>query len=241
MPRLGVFRHAEGKRVEAGDRPRAHREHVAQDAADAGGRALIGLDVARMVVALHLEHHRLAVADVDDARVLARPLDHPGRFRRQAAQMDARRLVGTVLVPHRRQAPKLREARHPADQFQDALILVRLQPVAGDEFGSDLGRGHGALLGRSEGVEKAFYAAISSCPEICVQAMAARLCGPYAARSRCATSPANRPRPSVQPMMSSTWFSGCGIMPSTLPRSLITPAIECAAPLILAGSSTVPS
>ena len=55
----------------------------------------------------------------------------------------------------------------------------------------------------------------------------------YAARSRCATRPANRPRPSVQPMMSSTWFSGCGIMPSTLPRSLTMPAIECAAPLTL--------
>ena len=34
-------------------------------------------------------------------------------------------------------------------------------------------------------------------------------------------------------MMSSTWFSGCGIMPSTLPRSLTMPAIECAAPLTL--------
>ncbi len=50
--------------------------------------------------------------------------------------------------------------------------------------------------------------------------------------------PANSPRPSVQPMMSSTWFSGCGIMPSTLPRSLTMPAIECAAPLKLEGSST---
>ena len=35
---------AEGKRIEAGDRPRAHGEDVAQDAADAGRRALIGLD-----------------------------------------------------------------------------------------------------------------------------------------------------------------------------------------------------
>ena len=50
--------------------------------------------------------------------------------------------------------------------------------------------------------------------------------GFHAAFSRCATRPANRPRPSVQPMMSSTWFSGCGIMPSTLPRSLTMPAIE---------------
>ena len=68
MARLRMFRRAKGERVEARDRPRAHREHVAQNAADAGGRALIRLDVARMVVALHLEHDRLTVADVDDAR-----------------------------------------------------------------------------------------------------------------------------------------------------------------------------
>ena len=92
MARLGMLRRAKAQRVEAGDRPRAHREDIAQDAADAGGRALIGLDVARMVVALHLEHHRLAVADVDDAGVLARPLDHPGRLGRQAPQMDAARI-----------------------------------------------------------------------------------------------------------------------------------------------------
>jgi hypothetical protein len=55
--------------------PRAHGEDVAQDAADAGRRALIGLDVARVVVALHLEDGGLAVADVDDAGVLARAAD----------------------------------------------------------------------------------------------------------------------------------------------------------------------
>ena len=55
MPRLGMIGIAEAQRVEAGDRPRAHGEDVAQNAADAGRRALIGLDVARVVVALHLE------------------------------------------------------------------------------------------------------------------------------------------------------------------------------------------
>ena len=84
VPRLGMFRRAKAQRVEAGDRPRTHREDVAQNAADAGGRALIGLDVARMVVALHLEDHRLPVADIDDAGILARPLDHPRRLGRQA-------------------------------------------------------------------------------------------------------------------------------------------------------------
>ena len=138
MARLGMLRRAEAQRVEAGDRPRAHRENVAQDAADAGGRALIGLDVARMVVALHLEHDRLAVADVDDAGVLARPLDHPRRLGRQPPQMQPRGFVRAVLVPHRRENPELGETRHPADQLENALIFVGLQAVAGDEFGGDL-------------------------------------------------------------------------------------------------------
>ena len=86
--RFRMFRIAERQRIEAGDRPRPHGENIAQDAADAGCRALIGLDVARMVMALHLEHDGLPVADVDDAGVLARPLDHPGRLGRQRAQMD---------------------------------------------------------------------------------------------------------------------------------------------------------
>jgi hypothetical protein len=86
--RLRVLWIAERQRVEAGDRPRPHGEDVAQNAADAGGGALIGLDVARMVMALHLEHDRESVADVDDAGILARPLNHPGRLGRQRAQMD---------------------------------------------------------------------------------------------------------------------------------------------------------
>ena len=41
---------AEAKRVEDGDGTRAHREDIADDAADAGGGALVGLDGGRMVV-----------------------------------------------------------------------------------------------------------------------------------------------------------------------------------------------
>src|SRR6266446_10062117 len=52
--------------------------------------------------------------------------------------MQPRRLVRAVLVPHRRENPELGETRHPADQLQNALVLIRLQPVAGDEFGGDL-------------------------------------------------------------------------------------------------------
>ena len=42
---------AEAQRIHDGQRPRAHGEDVAQNAADAGGRALEGLDVAGVVVA----------------------------------------------------------------------------------------------------------------------------------------------------------------------------------------------
>ena len=97
-----MVRAAEAQGVQIGHRPRAHGEHVAQDAAHAGRRALVGLDEAGMVVAFHLEDGGLAVADVDDAGVLAGAADHPRRFGRQLAQMAAGRLVGTMLGPHHR-------------------------------------------------------------------------------------------------------------------------------------------
>jgi hypothetical protein len=56
---------AEAQRVERRDRPRAHREHVAQDAADAGRRALVGLDVAGWLWLSILKIDAIAVADVD--------------------------------------------------------------------------------------------------------------------------------------------------------------------------------
>ena len=139
MARFRMFRIAERNRVQTGDRPRAHREHVAQDAADAGGRALIGLDVARMVVALHLEDHGEPVADIDDAGILARPLDHPRRIGRQSAQMHFRGFVRAMLVPHRREDAELGQRRFAPDQVEDALILVGLEAVFGDELRSDFG------------------------------------------------------------------------------------------------------
>ena len=54
---------SEAQRVEHRDRPRAHREHVAQNSADAGRRALIRLDGRRVIVRLDLERDGEAVAD----------------------------------------------------------------------------------------------------------------------------------------------------------------------------------
>ncbi len=87
-----VFRTAEPQRVQVGDRPGAHGEDIAQDAADAGRRALVGLDEAGMVVALHLEDGGQPVADIDHAGILARAVDHPRRLGRQLLQPDAARI-----------------------------------------------------------------------------------------------------------------------------------------------------
>ena len=64
---VGVER-AEAQRVHHRDRAGAHREDVADDAADAGRGALVGLDVRRVVVRLDLERDRVALADVDARR-----------------------------------------------------------------------------------------------------------------------------------------------------------------------------
>ena len=80
----------EAQRIHDGDRTRAHGEDVAQDAAHAGGRALERLDERRMIVRLDLEGAGPAVADVDDAGVLARPLHHAAAVRGQALQVHAR-------------------------------------------------------------------------------------------------------------------------------------------------------
>jgi hypothetical protein len=137
VTRLCMFRIAERQSVEASDRPRAHGEDVAQDAADARRRALIRFDETRMVVALHLEHDGKPVADVDDAGVLARPLDHPWGLRRQRAQVNFRGLVRAMLVPHGRENTELGEGRCAANQFDDARVLVRLKAVLGNQLGSD--------------------------------------------------------------------------------------------------------
>ena len=70
---LWMIGSAKAQCIEVGNRPRAHCEHVAQDAANARRRALIGFDVGRVIVALHLEDRRLSVPDIDNAGIFAGP------------------------------------------------------------------------------------------------------------------------------------------------------------------------
>lgn len=66
---LGIVERAEAEGIEHGNGPGAHGEDVAENAADAGGRALEGFDEAGMIVALDFESDTEAVTDIDDTGV----------------------------------------------------------------------------------------------------------------------------------------------------------------------------
>ena len=97
-PRVAGIAEAEG--VEDGDRPGAHREDVAQDAADAGRGALVRLDRAGVVVRLDLEGDREPVADPLHAGVLARPGHDVVAAGGERRQERPAALVRAVLAPH---------------------------------------------------------------------------------------------------------------------------------------------
>src|SRR5690606_16694974 len=75
VSRLRMARLAATQRIHGSDRARRHGTHVAQDAADARCRTLIGRDTRRVVVALHLEDNALAMTDIDRAGIFARALN----------------------------------------------------------------------------------------------------------------------------------------------------------------------
>jgi len=72
--------------VQRGDRARTHREDVADNPPDSGGRALIWLDRRRMVVRLDLHRDAEPVADRHDAGVL-----ESGTFERFAISLEVRK------------------------------------------------------------------------------------------------------------------------------------------------------
>ena len=133
-----VVRGAEAQPVEQRDRSRAHRGDVAQDPADAGRRALERLDRGGMVVALDLERDGEAVAEVEDARVLARPLEHARAVARQPSQEERRVLVAAVLRPEEREDRELEVVRLPPEQREDPVELpVRQAELAMERRLSD--------------------------------------------------------------------------------------------------------
>ncbi len=134
---LGVVRAAKAERVHRSNRARAHGEDIAQNAADAGGRTLVGFDVGGVVVALHLEDQRLAIADVDHACVLARAANHLWAVGGQGAEPFLRRLIGTMLVPHGRENAHLGVVWLAPEDVDDLGVFLGGEPVAGDKVGRD--------------------------------------------------------------------------------------------------------
>ena len=116
----------EAQAVEERDGPRAHRDDVAQDPADARRRSLERLHGRRVVVALDLEGDREPVAEIEDARVLARALQDARTRRRQPLEQERRVLVAAVLRPEEREDGELEVVRFAFEQCADSLeLLVR--------------------------------------------------------------------------------------------------------------------
>ena len=120
----GECRGGRTQRVHQSDRARPHGEDVADDPPHAGGRPLVRFNRRRVVVALDAQGHGQIPTDVDHARALARPHQHPRRFGGESAQVFAGRLVGTVFRPHHRVHGQLEVGRGPPEQLFDGLQLV---------------------------------------------------------------------------------------------------------------------
>ena len=224
---------AEAQRIEHGDRPGADREDVTQDAADAGGGALEGLDSAGVVVGLDLERAHDAAADVDRSGVLAGAHDDVLALGGQRAQQLLGVLVGAVLAPQQRVHRQLHLVRRAP--LLDAHELVLGAREAERERVLDGGQAGFWATGRrrvsSRSASPSSYGTSSSSPGARRAASAAE-----AAHTRLPSTAMRIDwkifRPSAEPpVSSSTACSGWGIRPKTLPRSLQTPAMSWTEPL----------
>ncbi len=115
-----------------------------------------GSTARRMVVRLDLERDRDAVAEVDHAGVLARPLQDALALRRQPPQQQRRVLVAAVLRPEHREDGELEVVRRPAEQLPDVVELPvgeserPVQRLLVERLIRD-GRQTASLAGRSDG------------------------------------------------------------------------------------------
>ena len=120
-------------------RARPHRENIANDSADTGRRALKRLDRARVIVAFDLERNRPAVPDIDHAGIFfARPNENVRPGCRKFFQLAPRIFVGTMLAPHDRENSQLGKIRCASENFHDAFVLLRREPMFAHYFGRNL-------------------------------------------------------------------------------------------------------
>ena len=112
---------AESKRIQKRDRASTHRKDVADDAADAGRRALIGLDERRMIVRLDLENRRRVPHRCQRRLHSHRALENLRPLGRERLEVHSRALVAAVLRPHDRKNAELGQVwlapERPDDRF----------------------------------------------------------------------------------------------------------------------------
>jgi hypothetical protein len=130
---------SEPQLIHHSDRARTHGDDVADDAADSGGRTLMGFDVAGVVVGFDLEGHGPAVPDVDHAGVLAdahkQVLLHVlGDFVTELGQVDLRGLVRAVLGPHHRIHGQFRRGGATSEDRLDLLVFVGRETEIGERL-----------------------------------------------------------------------------------------------------------
>ena len=128
---VGLVERTETQRIHHTDGPGPHREDVADDAANASGRSLVGLHEARVVVGLRLERDGIPLSDVDDTGVLA---DTRQEWAARGVlaefteflQVHLRGFVGAVLRPHHRVHRQFGAGGAAAEDLPDACVLVIL-------------------------------------------------------------------------------------------------------------------
>src|SRR5580693_8990477 len=103
-----------------------------------------------MIVRLDLESARPAVANVDDAGILARTLQHACAADRKAFQVNPRRLVGAMFAPHYAEDAEFGERRLAVPKkLLDPFVFVEGEAVLPEGFrreGRSHGGGHGETL-----------------------------------------------------------------------------------------------
>jgi hypothetical protein len=124
------------QRIHQGDGTRAHGENVPNDAAYAGGGALVRLNERGMVVGFDLEDRCETFTYVHNAGVFAGALDHLRAFGGKFPQMYARALVTAVLRPHDRKDSKLGDVWLPSQDFYNAVVFFFGEIVLFKQIGS---------------------------------------------------------------------------------------------------------
>ncbi len=91
-----------------------------------------------MIMRLNLERAGPAIANVNDAGILPRPLQYAPAVYWQPLQMNPRRFVGAVFAPHHAEDTELGQRRFtPTQQGFDPFVFLHRQPVISQSFGSD--------------------------------------------------------------------------------------------------------